>query len=126
MRALLLVLVLTAGCTPPAYKRTIAVRPASAEADAGPHHEAIHEWWYWTGHLDGAGGERYGFELTFFRVKTPPGARALGVLPAWWFQDTIVIGHAAVTDVNGKRFLQAQRNDVGPKNPRVKLADKGF
>ncbi len=128
MRArVLLALLVLSGCTPPAYKRpALAAKPASPESDAGPHQDAIHEWWYWTGHLAGENGSRYGFELTFFRVKTPPGARALKVLPAWWFQDTVVVGHAAVTDVNGKRFLQAQRNDVGPKNPPVKLAEAGL
>jgi predicted secreted hydrolase len=42
--------------------------------DHGPHPQFRHEWWYLTGNLDSSGGERFGFELTFFRVAlAPPG-----------------------------------------------------
>jgi len=36
--------------------------------DHGSHPGAALEWWYYTGHLRGAGGRTYGFELTFFRA----------------------------------------------------------
>jgi predicted secreted hydrolase len=37
--------------------------------DHGAHADAALEWWYWTGHLSGAGGREYGFQLTFFRLR---------------------------------------------------------
>jgi predicted secreted hydrolase len=37
--------------------------------DHGAHADTALEWWYWTGHLSGAGGREYGFQLTFFRVR---------------------------------------------------------
>jgi predicted secreted hydrolase len=40
--------------------------------DHGPHPEYRQEWWYVTGNLDSAGGERFGFELTFFRFALAP------------------------------------------------------
>lgn len=58
------------------------------------------EWWYYTGHLEGAGRE-YGYELTFFRVGLPglrPGSKS-----AWAARDVMFV-HLALTDVNGKRF----------------------
>lgn len=120
-RALVLLLSLAAlACTPPAYKKNrLMARPADPAADAGAHDEALHEWWYWTGHLEAEGGRRFGFELTFFRVKTPKEARALAVLPAWWLQDTVLIGHFALTDEQGKRFVQAEKSDAGAR-PRSK------
>src|SRR6185503_18555169 len=36
--------------------------------DHGAHLDAALEWWYYTGHLRGAGGGEYGFQLTFFRA----------------------------------------------------------
>src|SRR5580704_13082870 len=41
--------------------------------DHGPHPEYRQEWWYVTGNLDSASGERFGFELTFFRFALAPG-----------------------------------------------------
>lgn len=41
--------------------------------DHGPHPDFRHEWWYITGHLDAKSGERFGFELTFFRFALAPG-----------------------------------------------------
>ena len=37
--------------------------------DHGSHPDAALEWWYYTGHLRGAGGRQYGFQLTFFRAR---------------------------------------------------------
>jgi predicted secreted hydrolase len=93
----------------------IVVRPAPAPApavhppvrlplDEAPH-DALAEWWYYTGHLysrdvAGAdGAEEYGFELVFFRGvrgDRPPGYAA----------------HFAVTDVSRGRFRYDQRADV--------------
>jgi predicted secreted hydrolase len=40
--------------------------------DHGPHPGYRQEWWYVTGNLDSATGERFGFELTFFRFALAP------------------------------------------------------
>lgn len=40
--------------------------------DHGAHPEYRQEWWYVTGNLDSATGERFGFELTFFRFALAP------------------------------------------------------
>jgi predicted secreted hydrolase len=58
---------------------TLAVEPRKFEfpRDHGPHADFRHEWWYVTGNLDSDSGERFGFELTFFRVGlVPPGGEA--------------------------------------------------
>ena len=35
--------------------------------DEAPH-DALSEWWYYTGHLDAADGSHYGFELVIFQA----------------------------------------------------------
>jgi predicted secreted hydrolase len=52
--------------------------------DHGAHPEYRQEWWYVTGNLDSAAGERFGFELTFFRFALVPEGvgRAGAVVPA--------------------------------------------
>ena len=63
------------------------------------------EWWYFTGHLEGDDGRRFGYQFTFFRV---------GVLPAApdthsaWAAHDLIMGHAAISDLdrNEHRFSE--------------------
>lgn len=65
-------------------------RPLTFPRDDGAHRD-LTEWWYYTGHLGASQGQRYGYELTFFRV-----------LPAIFF------AHVAVTDENTGRFAYSR------------------
>jgi predicted secreted hydrolase len=75
-------------------------------------HEAFHtEWWYYTGNVNGSRGERFGFELVFFRQGS---RHATDNKSAWTVQD-IYLAHAALTDVKGKKFWYDERiNRAGP------------
>jgi predicted secreted hydrolase len=87
--------------------------------DHGPHPAFRQEWWYVTGNLDAASGERFGFELTFFRIALQPPAAAsktaaAGVdVPASgssaWRTSEIFMAHFAVTDVAQRRFRFMQK-----------------
>src|SRR5215831_4231003 len=88
--------------------------------DHGPHPDFRLEWWYVTGNLDAAGGERFGFELTFFRVALVPatpvttptaGSPAVpsGELASAWRTREIYVAHFAVTDVARRRFRSEQK-----------------
>jgi predicted secreted hydrolase len=69
--------------------------------DHGAHPEYRTEWWYYTGHLRTAGGKRYGFEVTFFRVAVaPPGSARQSA----WDLGHIMPAHFAITDVGAKKF----------------------
>jgi len=46
-------------------ERTAALPPLSFPADEGPHVKAT-EWWYYTGQVEGEGGERYAFHTSLF------------------------------------------------------------
>ena len=121
---------LVAGALPPPGP---AVLPAGADGgfaealapqafvfpgDHGPHPQFRQEWWYVTGNLDGPGGERFGFELTFFRFAlAPPPAGALSAAdgraaPAAasaWRTREVYMAHFAITDVAAQRFSYAQK-----------------
>jgi predicted secreted hydrolase len=90
--------------------------------DHGPHPDFRQEWWYVTGNLDAADGERFGFELTFFRVAlvplstarsaepaAVPAAPASGSAGSAWRAREIYVAHFAVTDVARKRFRSEQK-----------------
>lgn len=69
------------------------------------------EWWYYTGNLQTAEGHKFGFELTFFRQGV---TREPGVASSWALRD-IYVAHFAVSDLEQKQFLHAERtNRAGP------------
>lgn len=60
------------------------------------------EWWYFTGQLvdDADTTRRFGYQFTFFRVGLAPMAPPEG---SAWATQMLVMGHAAIGDVNGGR-----------------------
>ncbi len=54
------------------------------------------EWWYFTGHL----GERFTYQFTFFRIGV---LRERPDLLSSWTATSLVMGHAALTDLETKR-----------------------
>ena len=96
-RALALALVALLPTSPPgpvAFPRDHEARVAFPR-DHGAHPDAPVEWWYYTGHLSGEGGRRYGFQLTFFRVRD------------------VHLAHFAWTDVAARRFLYGEKTHLG-------------
>ncbi len=75
------------------------------------HPEFKTEWWYYTGNLHDAAGRRFGFELTFFRQGVARDAQPAAV----WDVKDIWLAHLALSDIDGNRFLHAERlNRSGP------------
>ena len=74
--------------------------------DHGQHPAYRIEWWYYTGHLEGPGGRRFGFQVTFFRLglRARPGARASA-----WATGALYSAHAALSDLTRGRFRHAGR-----------------
>ncbi|MGD8882200.1 MAG: lipocalin-like domain-containing protein [Desulfobacterales bacterium] len=79
--------------------------------DHGPHPGYRTEWWYYTGNLQAESGARFGYQLTFFRSQiSPSGAEKKWPRPtSAWRAQQIYLGHAAISDISGKRHLQAER-----------------
>jgi predicted secreted hydrolase len=122
----LALVVASAAAAPPADPGGALSRPADAgfaqalaprafvfPQDHAAHDEYRQEWWYFTGHLQAAGGERFGFEVTFFRFALAPPDPVSGAAPAAgqsaWRSRQIYMAHFAVTDIAGHRFEFAQK-----------------
>jgi predicted secreted hydrolase len=67
--------------------------------DHGSHPEFRTEWWYVTGHLDAAGGRRFGFQVTFFRQARRDDGKTLH----------LHLAHAALLDARTGRFVHEER-----------------
>ena len=84
------------------FARAEPGRPLVFPRDHGPHDDYQTEWWYVTGNLVSDTGERFGYQLTFFRrALTPPGERTARASD--WATDQVYMAHFALTDVAGGR-----------------------
>lgn len=103
----------------PSFAQALAPQPLEFPRDQGPHPDYRQEWWYVTGNLDSADGERFGFELTIFRfaLALPPPHPAVsarsGAASSPWRARQIYLGHFAVTDVARHRFRFAAKLSRG-------------
>lgn len=114
----------------PGFAQALAPRAFAFPRDHGPHPDFRQEWWYLTGNLDGAAGERFGFELTFFRfaLARPAPAGTSGADSAGadagaegggprassaWRTREIYLAHFAITDVAAGRFRYATKASRG-------------
>ncbi len=71
------------------------------------------EWWYYTGHLETASGERFGYQVTFFRRSVEgevdsPRASVSAEQSAWAVRN-LYAGHVAVCDEPRGRFAFAEK-----------------
>ncbi|MCD6107029.1 MAG: hypothetical protein J7J57_02320 [Caldisericaceae bacterium] len=69
------------------------------DLDFLPHEGVSAEWWYFTGFLN----QKFGFELTFFKIEFPPNVGILKLFPIW------ITSHFAITDIENKKFLFRER-----------------
>jgi len=78
--------------------------------DHGSHPGYRTEWWYYTGNLLAESGDRYGYQLTFFRSQTSPSGATKNWPrpPSAWRTQQVFVGHAAVSDISKKRHRQAE------------------
>jgi predicted secreted hydrolase len=85
-----------------------AVKPGYAMAfprDHGAHPEFRTEWWYVTGWLKAARDEELGFQVTFFRTRTP----YAGDNPSAFAPRQVMLAHAALADPKQGRLRHDQR-----------------
>jgi predicted secreted hydrolase len=78
------------------------------------HSDYQTEWWYYTGNVRTQEGQRFGFELTFFRsaLVIAPDARGTAAV---WRPDQIYLAHMALSDLDGREFYHDERvNRAGP------------
>jgi predicted secreted hydrolase len=90
---------------PESFRQVTGPRPFSFPADHAAHPGYRNEWWYFTGNLDGPGGERYGFQFTLFRFELDRAPRP----DSAWSADAVWMAHLALSDVEGRVFHQSER-----------------
>ena len=116
IRAILAVLVcfispdIFAADHPPSLPRFSPAKPGYAYVfprDHGSHEQFQTEWWYFTGHLLGSKGRRFGYELTFFRrgIDSPHAWNN----PSSWAIRHLYLAHFALTDENADQFRFAEK-----------------
>lgn len=93
-----------------AFLRAYEVIPIELPQDLGSHPAYQAEWWYYTGNLGDADGNRYGFQLTFFRRGITPG---LPERASEWASNQIYFAHFTITDVTGEAFSFYERFSRG-------------
>ena len=114
--------VLAGRAAQPSFAQALAPQPLEFPRDQGPHPDYRQEWWYLTGNLDAADGERFGFELTIFRFALAPAVPATiragshsrpAAESSSWRSRQIYLGHFAITDVARRRFRFAVKLSRG-------------
>jgi predicted secreted hydrolase len=92
------------------FARAYEPRPFEFPRDHGPHPEFQTEWWYYTGNLETAGGQAFGFQLTFFRRGLTPG---IVQRASSWGTNQVYLAHFALTDVTQGHFAATERFSRG-------------
>ena len=102
------VIVLAAVATaiaPQEWRQASREYPLAVPRDHVSHPAFKIEWWYYTGNLDTTGGRRFGYQATFFRIGVDLSPKN----PSRFAVRDLFLAHAAVTDVEGKRYVSAER-----------------
>lgn len=75
--------------------------------DHGAHPEFRTEWWYVTGLVADPGGNRFGYQLTFFRQGVRPGSP--NPAASEFTPHQALAAHLAIADLGARRLHHAQR-----------------
>src|SRR5215470_3435342 len=109
LAALFACLLLVYGFT---YQLALPGRKLLFPADHYSHPGFKTEWWYYTGHLESERGQKYGYQVTFFRFglrdrqQNEPEERPI-------LFSELYMAHFALSDVNKKTFFFRERINRG-------------
>jgi predicted secreted hydrolase len=84
---------------------TVTPRPLVFPRDHGAHDEYRIEWWYLTGWLAADSSTPLGFQVTFFRTRTP----VAPAHPSRFAARQLIIAHAAVADAGRGKLWHEDR-----------------
>ncbi|MEO6908909.1 MAG: lipocalin-like domain-containing protein [Abditibacteriaceae bacterium] len=92
--------------TPSSFQLAVPGYKFSFPKDHGAHPQYQTEWWYYTGHLQSQDGNKFGYELTFFRYalidKVSPGRSK-------WAVRDVNFAHFAITDQTHQKYFFCDR-----------------
>ena len=87
------------------YPRVVAGHPIAFPRDTGAHPAFRSEWWYITGWVRDAEGNRFGIQVTFFRNRP----RVAESNPSAFAPRQLLFAHAAIADPRYGRLRHDQR-----------------
>ncbi|MDT8363668.1 MAG: carotenoid 1,2-hydratase [Nitrosomonas sp.] len=109
MRSLVLLVCLLTGnpllATEPSFTPVQPGHPLVFPQDFGAHPDFRIEWWYATGWLQTAEGQKLGFQVTFFRIATGMNTDN----PSRFAPGQLIIAHAALSDPTLGSLLHDQK-----------------
>ncbi len=76
-------------------------------ADHGPHNGFRNEWWYITGNVAADQGQRFGFQVTFFRFALRPQSEMKR--RSKWATNQFWMAHVALTDPTTQKHIATER-----------------
>ena len=94
------------------FERADGPRPLQFPRDHGAHPDFQTEWWYTTGNLVAGSGERFGYQLTFFR-RALVGADDREARSSAWATDQVYLAHFTLSDIEKERFHAFERFERG-------------
>ncbi|MBL8020301.1 MAG: hypothetical protein JNM27_11595 [Leptospirales bacterium] len=128
-----LLLAFTSWADPPGFRRASEKRRLTFPGDHRPHTGFKTEWWYYTGFLTDAEGQRYGFQFTVFKIEQRPNLSGSNSEPGTYF-----MVHFTLTDDANRTFYQTERiqrlfpglagmagdGELYVANQKLKIADR--
>lgn len=88
------------------YARASAPREFAFPDDHSAHPEYRNEWWYVTGQAQAKSGERFGYQVTFFRIALAPDEPERD---SAWSTRQVWMAHAALTEIDGAQHHHEAR-----------------
>jgi len=98
-------LMLAPGVEAGEFRQAQAGYTFSFPRDHYSHDDFRTEWWYYTGHLRAAGGQEYGYQVTFFRR----GVAEARANPSRWAAKNVYLAHFGISDIPRKDFRYFER-----------------
>ncbi len=123
MAALLCLLSGTGALAEGAFRPALPGYRFAFPRDHASHPDFKTEWWYYSGHLQTEDGQRFGYQLTFFRVGVDPALR--GDSRSRWAVRDLHLAHFAISDLTHRRFQYWERRSRGALDSAGALT-KGF
>lgn len=88
------------------FSRATEARRFQFPRDHAAHPDFRNEWWYITGNLRDAANNRYGYQVTLFRIALTPQPPQS---PSDWATNQVWMAHVALTDVSTNQHWHDQR-----------------
>ncbi len=92
------------------FARAVDPRDWQFPQDFGAHPDYQTEWWYYTGNVATADGQRFGYQFTVFRRAIAPHEADTA---SEWRTDQLYMAHFAVSDVGDDQFYHEERFSRG-------------